>query len=128
VKTTGRQAQVDFIGANAARYAAGWGDKPLETFDGCTYQALAAAAIHPDAYLFTKKNVPWGSGSAWEQHEYWALTHNPNIMRIWRVDPRPPYAAGIPPLEICAHSAAELLWDRDAGDPVMEPRWECPVV
>lgn len=123
----GRLEQMKWIINNAEKYKARWGDHPRETFDQCSYQALAAAAVAPDAYLFTKKGVPWGAGTMWEQAEYWQLTNNPNVKRIWRVDPRPWDIAGITALEICKHSEAELLWNRDAGDSPLAPRWSCPV-
>lgn len=63
----------------------------------------------------------------WNAVEYWQLTHNPNIKRIYRVDPRPWDAIGIPEALMCSHSAEEILWDRDRGDKEIEPVQWCPV-
>ncbi|KPI39126.1 uncharacterized protein AB675_4551 [Cyphellophora attinorum] len=122
-----RKAQVDWINNNNIQYQEGQGHNPLFTFDVCSYQALAAAAIHPHAYLFTKKGVDWRQDSMWNQVEFWQLTKNKNIKRIYRVDPRPWDVAGILPVQMCSHSSEEILWDRDRGDAEIEPVDTCRV-
>jgi hypothetical protein len=90
----GRKAQINWINGNNIQLQGGQGHNPLLIFDVCSYQALAAAAIHPHAYLFTKKGVDWRQDSMWNQVEFWQLTKNKNIKRIYRVDPRPWDVAG----------------------------------
>ena len=115
-------------------------------FDMCFMQALAAAVINPDVYLFTTKGKDWDKVSYWAVVEYWKLTHNKNVQRIWRVDPTPPRPA--PPTPQNPQSPqnpqnpqdpqnpaackppkiaeAELLWDR-SKDEERSPFWVCPV-
>ncbi|EXJ78810.1 hypothetical protein A1O1_09212 [Capronia coronata CBS 617.96] len=91
-----------------------------EVFVLCYYQAAAAAALASDAYLFTKADSEWDPGSIWATVEYPELTRNPNIKRIWRVDPRP----GSPD---CGQRV--LMWDATHGDKPNDPprRWTCPI-
>lgn len=91
------------------------GAPPLTVFAYCYYQAAAEAAVAADAYVFTKDGESWTDHSIWNSVEYPALTRNPNVRRIWRVDPRPT-ACGVP----------ALVWSRDRGDPEVEGV-ECPV-
>ena len=89
-------------------------------------QALATAALNPDAYVFTKKNTKWKDESIWENIEYPWLTRNLRIKRIWRVDPRPPDVKGIKPEEDCEYAKKELLWER-GRDATIKPDFVCPV-
>ncbi|EHY53251.1 hypothetical protein HRR83_005904 [Exophiala dermatitidis] len=92
----------------------------VDNFNNCYFQAAAAAALASDAYLFTKSGGKWSLGSIWSLIEMPALTRNPNIKRIWRVDPRP-FSPN------CGQR--ELLWDATHGDkPVPWPwTWTCRV-
>jgi hypothetical protein len=89
----------------------------------CLFQAMAAAAQNPDAYVFIPRDrEPYGL-SKWAAIEYIYLRQNFNVKRIWRVDPRPDAQ--------CGQQAKVLLWDRDRGDPVRlptDPMWPflCP--
>jgi hypothetical protein len=90
----------------------------------CFMQALAAAAINPDVYFFTKKGEKWSDYSHWALVEYWKLTQNKNVQRIWRVDPAPVYAED--GTVSCAEQEPELLWDQ-SRDKEVQPGWICPV-
>lgn len=108
-----------------------WGDIPLRTFDYCSYQALAAAALNPIVYVFLPrgshpKDQTWKGDSIWAAMEFWALTANPNVMKILRVDPRPLSVLGITPLQWCRWSEEEVLWERGV-DAVLKPVWDCLV-
>ena len=87
-------------------------------FKNCFLQAVAFAAINPDAYLFTTKGQNWDPRSVWATVEYWMLTTNPNIQRIHRVDPTPG-----------ACDSGELLWERGRDEQVAPgmTSWICPV-
>ncbi|ETN43031.1 uncharacterized protein HMPREF1541_02189 [Cyphellophora europaea CBS 101466] len=100
----------------------------IENFSNCYCQALSVAAVHPIAYLFTTKGAKWREDSTWSVVEYPYLTQNPNIKEIWRVDPRPPSIKGISEEEACNHDRPELLWSRERGDKVLEPKWTCPYI
>jgi hypothetical protein len=91
---------------------------------------MALAAINPDVYLFTNKGEPWGENSAWEQYEYWAITRNPNVKRIWRVDPRDPetdLGLDLSPLQCDTYNEAVILWDRNNGGQELPSKMFCPV-
>ena len=72
-----------------------------DIFKNCLLQAIAHAAINPDVYLFTTKGQNWKPNSVWATVKYWMLTTNPNVQRIYRVDPTPG-----------ACDLGELLWVR----------------
>jgi hypothetical protein len=93
----------------------------LQVFTLCYDQAVAQAALNPDAYLFTRKDQDWLPHSIWATHEYWALTQNVNIQRIWRVDPWPVEYGG----DGCNEKV--LLWSRER-DRVWKVDGYCPVV
>ncbi|KAK4935757.1 hypothetical protein LTR10_023257 [Elasticomyces elasticus] len=95
----------------------GW-DTPHATFWWCFFEAAASAALAPDAVVFTPHNTPWNPDRIWALVEMPALTRNPNIQRIYRVDPRPG-AGG------CGEE--ELVWDRGRGDLMLASTWRCPV-
>lgn len=91
----------------------------------CYMQALGAAAIFPDAYIFTTKDTKWRSDSTFERVEYWKLAENMNIQRIWRVDPTPGGCNYEPELMLFRGADGKLQ-----GQPGMLPlndRWRCPV-
>lgn len=88
----------------------------LEVFTQCFVQAMAMAALHEDAYLFTQKGKDWRPASVWQRVEYWKLTSNPNVKRIYRVDPAPG-----------ACDQGEVMWLRGRDEP-KEKEWECPVL
>lgn len=137
--STGRKVQASHIEQHehddGISWSATWGppgtDSPYQIFDWCNYQALSSAAVHPVAYLLTRrgahaKDRNWDPNSVWARMEFWALTHNPNIQLIIRADPRPPDELGITEEEWCEHSAPQLLWERDEDEPE-EKTWECLV-
>lgn len=128
---TGRLIQMTDIRNSAIRNKDSWGDQPMRTFDYCSYQALSSAAVNPIAYIFlprgeTPKDRNWRPESAWEQTEFWALTKNPNIQKIIRVDPRPPDVLGISHADWCRWSEEQVLWERGVDEEV-GPVWQCPV-
>lgn len=88
----------------------------------CFMQALAAAAINPDVYFFTQRGASWQEYSHWALVEFWKLTQNKNVQRIWRVDPSPPGDGST----LCSIAEPELLWDR-VKDKELQPGWVCPV-
>jgi hypothetical protein len=105
-------------------------------FHYCFFQALAAAAVNENAYIFAPKvPEPWGANSIWQRIEFPALTANPNIKRIYQVDPQPLYwkrehqdPPGTPP-EDCEEEEPDeptLIWSRDR-DPPVAFQWSCPV-
>lgn len=57
--------------------------------------------------------------------EFPYLTQNPNVKRIYRVDPRPPDQGGT---SCGTLDDREIFWDRDRGDPAEASTWNCPVV
>lgn len=59
--------------------------------------------------------------------EFPALTRNPNIKEIFRIDPRSPEIKGITPEENCEHDRAELIWSRYRGDAEVPAGWSCPI-
>jgi hypothetical protein len=83
----------------------------------CWVQALGTACQTPSAYLMTPDNVPdWDLESWWAQIEYPALTQNPNVQAIYRVDPRP----------TCEKfNAPTKIWARPA-DSAVSMAWSCP--
>lgn len=86
-------------------------------FKNCMLEALATAAMNPDAYLFTTKGAKWAEKSIWSTVEYGPLTMNKNVERIWRVDPSPG-----------ACDEAELLWVRGRDPEYTSPyQFLCPV-
>ena len=87
---------------------------PLNTFWLCHNQAAALATQNADAYLFTTRGEDWKPRSVWAAVEYWALTNNPNVQNIWRVDPT------------CG--PRELLWGRARGDKALPSVYTCPIV
>lgn len=101
--------------------------KPRTWFNVCYCEALATAAIHPDAYVFTKDGEEPDPESFWMRTEFPALTKNNNIMRIYRVDPRSPQDRGLGPEE-CQPAEAKLIWDRQRGDAVITNGRKCPFV
>jgi hypothetical protein len=52
----------------------------------CQYQSLATTTRNRDAFLFFADDWDWLPESVWAEYEYWALTWNPYVERIWRVD------------------------------------------
>ncbi|KAJ9634989.1 hypothetical protein H2204_005944 [Knufia peltigerae] len=84
------------------------GEDPQHILGLCVFEALAASALNPDAYVFTK-GAPdiWHVDSHWAKVEYPALTQNPFIERIWRVDPRPGQC-----------NQQELIWERGRDQPI----------
>lgn len=96
-------------------------------FEYCMYQAVAAAAMNPDAYIFTPKDEAWKEDSVWNRVEYPALTRNPFIQRIWQVDPRPWEMQGLPK-DTCGLYEPKLIWDRSLGWPMPEQWFDCPFV
>lgn len=89
-------------------------------FIWCYLQAMCQAATNPEAYLFTTKGQDWEWNSVWEQVEFWVLTRNKNIQKIWRVDPAPGACTDDPKKD------REILWDR-SRDPERPANWVCPV-
>ena len=120
-------AQRTIVEKHFDEFKSKYGPRVLKVLEYCYYHSLSAAAVNPEAYLFTKKDEPWLENSIWAAVEYPALTRNPKIQKIWRADPRPPDVKGITAEENCEHEKKELLWERgkDAEPP---KRWECPVV
>ncbi|ETN44804.1 uncharacterized protein HMPREF1541_09679 [Cyphellophora europaea CBS 101466] len=99
-----------------------------QTFVDCYSQALALAVIKPDVCLFTPRDVRPREDSAWIQYEYWALTRNPNVKRIWKIDPRD--ASEMDELtdeEKCHFNEPHVLWDRDKGGQTLPPALACHV-
>jgi hypothetical protein len=95
----------------------------------CLSQAMAMSVINPDVYLFINKDEAWRDNSAWEQWEYWALTRNPNVQRIWRVDPRDPDDLGLDldPYQCDDYGAPVILWDRNNGGEELPAKMFCPI-
>lgn len=96
-------------------------------FQRCYCEALATAAIHQTAFLFTTEGVDPAPNSYWTTIEFPSLTANPNIKEIYKVDPRPPEVKGIPPEEACLHDRPVLLWSRHRGDAEIPRTWSCPI-
>lgn len=105
-----------FIATNTGRYPGG--NTPLVVLFCCNFHAAAAAAMNPDAFVFTKHDEEWNPQRIWATVEFPALTRNPNIQRVWRVDPRPASPN-------CGEKV--LVWDRARGDAEVAG-WTCPVV
>ena len=106
------------------------GDGPIpasSVFELCYYEAEAMAAINPDAYVFTRADEPWKEDSIWERVELPALTNNPNIKRIWQVDPRPASMRGQDP-NTCQWYEPVIIWDRNNGGVPWNGGFKCPVV
>ncbi|KIW21523.1 hypothetical protein PV08_02103 [Exophiala spinifera] len=84
-------AQVEWIEDHRAEFlAVTGGQDPMKVFSVCLFEALALSTLNPDAYVFTKAPPEtWRDTSWWALIEYPALTNNPIVQRIWRVDPRP---------------------------------------
>ena len=93
----------------AAQYA--------NTFMWCYFQAMAMATLHPDVCLFARAG-DWDPSSVWARVEYWKLTSNPVVQRIYRVNPAPGAS--------CAKE--ELLWDRTRGEKELSRVWSCPIL
>jgi hypothetical protein len=95
----------------------------------CLSQAMAMSVISPDVYLFINKDEAWRDNSAWKQWEYWALTRNPNVQRIWRVDSRDPDDLGLDldPYQCDAYGAPVILWDRNNGGEELPTKMFCPI-
>ncbi|KPI44488.1 uncharacterized protein AB675_8770 [Cyphellophora attinorum] len=70
------------------------------------FQAMAFAVEQPDVFFFTPARKDWKEKSIWQTAEYPALTRNPYVQRIWRIDPS--YTGNY----------TELLWDRARDDPL----------
>ncbi|KAJ4524807.1 hypothetical protein HRR83_000438 [Exophiala dermatitidis] len=94
------------------------GEDAGNVFDWCYYQAAAAATLNPDAYLFTRSDQAWRWNSVWQWIEYPQLARNPDVQRIWRIDPRP---------ESPNFCESRLLWSRERRDPLPPMPWVCPV-
>ncbi|EXJ90706.1 hypothetical protein A1O1_03810 [Capronia coronata CBS 617.96] len=94
-------------------------DDPITILHLCYCQAAAVAAVNPDAYVFMPGGTIWRPESVWATTEFPALTRNPNIMRIWRVDPRPESP-------LCGFR--DLIWSRDHGDPPWALGYLCPLL
>ena len=82
---------------------------------------MAVASIASDAYLF----MPWDKvpeeRSVWQATELPALTKNPHVNKIYRIDPR------TEPEENPGGSCVQtLIWNR-ATDAELEYGWKCPV-
>ena len=84
---------------------------PFKVVDYCTYQAAAAAAQEADAYLFTPFDQPILQNKVFWNIEWPALTANPEVLRVWRVDPRPIQDVW---------GRKMLLWARDPDEPAKE--------
>lgn len=110
--------QSDFIWEYRDRFRlAAAGQDPQDIFGICMFEALAISALHPEAYVFTKEAPEtWRIGSMWEVVEFPALTSNPNIQRIYRVDPRPGHC-----------NQRRLIWDRRIN-PELRTIKTCPVL
>jgi hypothetical protein len=98
---------------------------PLKVWRNCYVEALASVAIHSTVYLFTKADEEPGQDSIWIRIEFPALTNNPNVREIYRVDPRPPDQKG-ELVEHCDHDQEVLIWSRDRGDMEMTSGVTCP--
>lgn len=126
-------AQLDFIKANPQGFpqlgAPGDHDNdhdPATVFARCLWQALSMSALYPEAYLFTQSG-DWNSASAWQTVEFPALTQNPNIQRIWRVNmPNWEDSSDSEDEECEVPPEREVLWDRSVDAP-LEGGWQCPV-
>ena len=60
--------------------------------------------------------------------EYWVLTRNPNVRRIWRVDPSDVRARrDLSNDEKCRWNDPVIEWDRDAGDPELPAKQYCEI-
>jgi hypothetical protein len=118
----GFKAQKEWIESHPTEFNARYGTNPLpvDIFWMCYYQALAAAAVHPEAYVYTPKGVDWKKSSIWANVEFPSLTANENVKRIYRVDPRPND-------EDACGAEEELVWDRGRGDAVGKLKWTCPI-
>jgi hypothetical protein len=160
-RTAGIDAQTQYIQANRDAFIAEYPsdymgedsdgeESPLYLFNHCLYQALGAAAMHQDAYLFAPKgSEPWKWDSVWASIEYPALTQNPNIQTIYQVDPQPvsykrehpdkdpkfrpppvqPPSEG-EPAPACGEEKLDeptILWSRARGDLPVLFSWHCPV-
>ncbi|ETN43032.1 uncharacterized protein HMPREF1541_02190, partial [Cyphellophora europaea CBS 101466] len=88
------------------------------TFDRCFCQVSAAAAVHPTAFIFTAHDLQRNPLTVWPSIEYPALTQNPKVKEIYRVDPRPVEHGG---------GKIELLWSRYRKDDELEITDTCPV-
>ena len=75
----------------------------------CYLQALAMSTQNADAYLFTQRGANWADDSVWAKVEYWKLTRNPNVQKIYRVDPAPG-----------SDCSREVLWDRSKDKELAE--------
>ncbi|KPI42368.1 uncharacterized protein AB675_9834 [Cyphellophora attinorum] len=87
-------------------------------FTFCLLQAYCRATLNPEVYLFTQKG-DFKPNQVWADVEFWVLTQNPAVQKIWRVDPAPGCHQG--------EADKEVLWDRARGDPEGTPKWICPV-
>ncbi|ETN37121.1 uncharacterized protein HMPREF1541_08111 [Cyphellophora europaea CBS 101466] len=105
-----------------------WDIAPHLVLVRCIYQALALAAVNPDVYLFTRSDQDgWPLDSLWEQYEFWALTRNPNVQRVWQVDPRNPESVeGLEPEEMCQFNDRHVIWER-GKDAELPMKMTCPV-
>lgn len=133
-----------------------WGDDPQHDFLACYFQALALAVVNPDVYVFAPKDLQWQENSAWVQYgecihpvpasrtkhqhilpfqfrpltalEYWALTRNPNVRRIWRVDPRDVREnQDLSDGEKCQYNDPVIEWDRDNGGQALPAKMYCRI-
>ena len=94
---------------------------PLNVFSYCLSQAMATVSTATDAFLF----MPWDQtprvDSVWQATELPALTQNPHVNKIYRIDPRPQDPEenpGGPCLQT-------VIWDR-ATDAQIDFAWRCP--
>jgi hypothetical protein len=88
------QAQEMFLDNNKAVF----GPHGLDVFIMCYSQALALAAVNPEVYVMipsTKQRGP-ADKTTWANIELPFLTRNPNIKKIYQVDPRDPKDGGTP--------------------------------
>ena len=135
-----RDNSQDFID-NYARVGLLSNVEPHNLYLYCYCQGLAAAALNPgkcisewlgdssfklmfeqwlnpigilDAYLFIRAGTSWHPYSVWATWELPALTRNPYIMNIWRVDP------------FDCNQDRQLLWSRARGDPLVQGA-ACPI-
>ena len=65
--------------------------------------------------MFLSQSTNTTAYSVWNALEFPALTRNPTVKEIWRVDPRPPQVRGVDP-EKCEPPRPQLLWSHTRGD------------
>ena len=116
-------AQVNWIDENYEdfEYMVARVRNPVNVFSYCLSQAMATVSTATDAFLFMPSGQTPRDNSVWLATELPALTKNPHVNKIYRIDPRPQHPRDNP-----GGACQTLIWDR-ATDAQVDFGWQCPV-